>query len=88
MVERKTKLQEKEMAIEFVKEIQRQFTQPIIENLDKFLDNQNYDDKSKSDFRKMLMITIANSILMQSGARKKEIKEAYKGLIADYNEIK
>lgn len=87
MEERKRQQKEKEMAVEFVKEIQKQFTEPIIKNIDRFLDEQKYKEPEKSDFRKMLMITIGNSIILKSGARKKEIKEAYKGLISDFNDL-
>ncbi|NCD07136.1 MAG: hypothetical protein EOL97_13545 [Spirochaetia bacterium] len=85
---RKENKEEKDMAIEFVKEIQKQFTMPIIENIDKFLDKQGYEEPAKSNFRKTLMITIANSIFMLSGASKKELKQSYRGFIADYDEIK
>lgn len=88
MDERKKKQQEEKLAVEFVEELQKQFTKPIIENIDKFLDKQKFEEEAKLNFRKTLMITIANSILLKSGARKKEIKNSYKGIIADYNKLK
>lgn len=75
------------MAIEFVTELQKQFTEPIIKNIDKFLDTQNYKDEDKKHFRKMLMITIGNSVILKSKASRKEIKQAYRGLIADYEKL-
>lgn len=78
---------EENMAIGFVTELQNQFTEPIIENIDKFLDEQNYSPEDKAHFRKMLMITIGNSVILKSKASRKEIKQAYRGLIADYEKL-
>lgn len=86
--EKEERLKEEKLAIEFVKDLHNQFTTPIIENLDKFLSNQEYDEDSKRIFRKTLMISIANGILIKSGASKKELKESYRGLMSDYHKIK
>jgi hypothetical protein len=80
--------QQEQLAIEFVTDLQKKLSDPMIENLDKFLNNQDYDDNMKASFRKMLMITIGNSLLIKSGASRKELKQAYKGLIADYDKLK
>jgi len=85
---RKLHRKEEKIAVEFVNEIHKQFTDPIIDNINKFLDIQkDLDDAAKYDLRKVLMFNVANGILIRSGARKKEIKQNYRGLIADYEKL-
>ena len=84
---RKENRKEEKVAVEFVNEIHKQFTDVMIANLDKFLDKEKYEGDAKRDFRKVLMFTIANGILLKSQASKKEIKQNYRGLMADYTKL-
>lgn len=85
---RKEKSNQEKVAVEFVKDLNEKFSKPIIDSIDRYLDEQDYDEKSRVEFRKVLLVSIGNSILLSSGLTKKELKESFKGMIADYNKIK
>ena len=79
---------QEEKAAKYVRDIQRNLVDNTIAGLDSFLDKQeSMTDNDKTEWKKNMMLIVAGSLVLNSGSRKKEIKQYFKGVLSDYDKL-